>query len=345
MRTIDLRSDTVTRPTPAMREAMARAEVGDDVFDEDPTVHQLQDLAAETLGKPAALFLPSGTMGNLVSVLTHCGRGDEILLGDRSHIFLNEAGGVAAFGGVHPRTLPNNPDGTLVLEQIEQSIRPDDLHFPPTRLICLENTHNFCGGTVLTPAYMQQVARLAAKHGLKVHLDGARLMNAATALGVPASALTADVDSVMISLSKGLSAPVGSLIAGSEEFILKARKLRKMAGGGMRQAGHLAAAGLVSLREQAQHLGEDHVNARALAQGINKIEGLRVDLDRVQTNILFFELTHPAKTSLELLEFLRREGILILEIEPAVFRAVTHREVLPSDIETVLEQITLFFKS
>lgn len=345
MRLIDLRSDTLTRPTEAMREAMARAEVGDDVFDEDPTIHQLQELAAETLGKPAALFFPSGTMGNLVSVLTHCGRGDEILLGDRSHIFLNEGGGISAFGGVHPRTLPNNPDGTIDPERLKKAIRPPDLHYPPTRLICLENTHNYCGGTVLTPDYMETVGRLVLEYGLKVHLDGARLMNAATALGVPTASLTTHVDSVMLSLSKGLSAPVGSLIAGEKDFIRNARKLRKIAGGGMRQAGHLAAAGILALKEQAPRLKQDHDNIRVLAEGIDRIDGLKVDLARVQTNILFFEMDHPRLQPAEILESLQKEGILMLEIEPRVFRAVAHREVSREDIGVVLECMERIFRS
>ena len=244
---IDLRSDTFTFPTKSMREAMATAEVGDDVFQEDPTVKKLETLAAEKTGKEAALFVPSGTMGNLISVLSHCGRGDEILLGDKSHISLYEVGGVSALGGVHPRTLPNNDDGTISIEILEKGIRHPDIHSPPTRLICLENTHNLCQGSPIHPEYMMSVWNLAKKYGLKIHLDGARIFNAAVALKMPVSKLTEKVDSVMFCLSKGLSAPVGSLVCGSAEFIDKARKARKMLGGGMRQAGHLAAAGIISL--------------------------------------------------------------------------------------------------
>lgn len=333
---IDLRSDTITQPTDAMREAMARAKVGDDVFNEDPTVHELQDLAADMLGMQAALFVPSGTMGNLISVLAHCGRGDEILLGDRSHIFLNEGGGVSAFGGIHPRTIPNEPDGTLQPERIEEAVRAPDLHYPPSRLLCLENTHNYCGGTALSVKYMAEAERVARKHGLSIHLDGARLFNAATALGVDARDITRHVDSVMVSLSKGLSAPVGSLVAGSPEFIQNARKLRKLVGGGMRQAGHLAAAGLLGLREQVPKLAQDHALAKALAEGIAATPGLKIDPATVQTNILFFEMDGANISPDEFVTRLKKEGILILEIEPATFRAVTHRQVTEDMVEITL---------
>ena len=220
---IDLRSDTFTHPTQSMRDAMATAEVGDDVFQEDPTIKKLETLSAEKTGKEAALFVPSGTMGNLISVLSHCSRGDEILLGDRCHISLYEVGGVSALGGVHPRTLPNNCDGTISLDLLEKGIRHSDIHSPSTRLICLENTHNFCQGTPLSPDYMTTVADLAANYGLKIHLDGARVFNAAVALKIPVAKLTEKVDSVMFCLSKGLSAPVGSLVCGSSDFIDNAR--------------------------------------------------------------------------------------------------------------------------
>ncbi len=333
---IDLRSDTITQPTDAMREAMARAKVGDDVFDEDPTIHELQGLAADMLGMEAALFLPSGTMGNLISVLAHCGRGDEILLGDRSHIFLNEGGGVAAFGGIHPRTIRNEPDGTLQPELIAEAVRAADLHYPPSRLLCLENTHNYCGGTALSVEYMAEAETVARKHGLSVHLDGARLFNAATALGVDARDIARHVDSVMISLSKGLSAPVGSLVAGSREFIQNSRKLRKMAGGGMRQAGHLAAAGLLGLREQVPKLAQDHALAKALAEGIAATPGLKIDPATVQTNILFFKMDGAGLSPGEFVKQLKNKDILILEIEPGTFRAVTHRQVTRDMIEVTL---------
>ncbi|QPJ62719.1 MAG: low-specificity L-threonine aldolase [Candidatus Nitronauta litoralis] len=345
MPSIDLRSDTVTQPTDAMREAMAKANVGDDVLDEDPTVHELQDLAADMLGKEAALFVPSGTMGNLISVLAHCGRGDEILLGDRSHIFLNEVGGVAAFGGVHPRTLPNESDGTLPLDLIRQSVRAPDLHYPPTRLLCLENTHNYCNGSPLSGDYMREAKLLAEQTALNVHLDGARLFNAAVALGIDVKDLTCHVDSVVVCLSKGLSAPVGSLMAGNHDFIDCSRKLRKMAGGGMRQAGHLAAAGLISLKEQVHRLGEDHQNAKTLAEGIAAIKGLAINTDEVKTNIIFFKMENTGISPGKFVGLLKENGILILEIEPFVFRAVTHRQITPELISRALDVMQRVLKT
>ena len=293
MSTIDLRSDTLTQPTEAMRNAMAQADVGDDVFGEDPTVNRLEKIAAERVGKEAAVFVPSGTMGNLISMLSHCARGDEVILGDQSHIFLNEVGGIAALGGIHPHIIPNEPDGTLGLETLEKSIRTSDLHYPPTRLITLENTHNYCMGTPVTPEYMSLVGNLARKHKLKVHVDGARIFNAAVALETDIKNLTADADSVMFCLSKGLSAPIGSLTCGTADFIMKARKWRKMVGGGMRQAGHLAAAGIIALNELVDRLKEDHDNARKLAKGLSSLKGMELDPESIKTNIIFFSLKHP----------------------------------------------------
>ncbi len=335
---IDLRSDTLTHPTQAMRDAMATAEVGDDVFQEDPTVKKLENLAAEKTGKEAALLVPSGTMGNLISVLSHCGRGDEILLGDRSHISLYEVGGVAALGGVHPRPLPNNSDGTIPIDLLEKGIRHTDIHSPPTRLICLENTHNFCQGTPLTPDYMTEVHDLAKKYGLKLHLDGARIFNAAVALKIPVAKLTEKVDSVMFCLSKGLSAPVGSLVCGSTEFIEKTRKMRKMVGGGMRQAGHLAAAGLIALNDLVSRLQNDHENAKTLASQISKIEGVELDETKVRTNIVFFKLTGmDGESFISQLE--KKEiKILMTDKEEAIFRAVLHREISKEQVETVIKE-------
>lgn len=290
MEFVDLRSDTVTQPTPAMRQAMAQAEVGDDVYGEDPTVNRLQEKAAEMLGKQAGLFVASGTMGNLVAMLSHCQRGDEVILGNKAHTFLFEAGGISALGGVHSCQVPNQPDGTLALEDIEAAIRPDDAHHPITRLVALENTHNRCGGAVLTPEYTHQVGELAHQHGLSVHMDGARLFNAAAALQVPACALVEPVDSASICLSKGLCAPVGSVLVGSEEFIQKAHRIRKMLGGGMRQAGILAAAGLVALERMTGRLAEDHARARRLAQGLAEIPGLVLDPGTPHTNMIFLSL-------------------------------------------------------
>lgn len=335
MKIIDLRSDTVTYPTPAMREAMYRAEVGDDVFGEDPTVNRLERMAAERMGKEAALFVVSGTMGNLVALLTHCGRGDEVILGDRSHTFLFEQGGMAALGGITPRPVPNQPDGTLRLEDIEGAIREDNAHFPRTRLVCLENTHNMCNGTPLTAGYTAKAARLAYDRGLRVHLDGARIFNAAAALGVDVRELVREVDSVMFCLSKGLCAPVGSLLCGSADFIAEARRARKVVGGGMRQAGVLAAAGIVALEQMAGLLVGDHARAKRLAEGLKGIAG--VEVAPVTTNILYFWLTEEvSKTPEEVVDGLAERGVLLLGRELGRFRAVTHYWISDEDIKATI---------
>ena len=339
MKPIDLRSDTFTQPTSAMREAMANAEVGDDVFEEDPTLKKLEMLAAKKTGKESALFVPSGTMGNLISVLSHCQRGDEVLLGDRSHIFLHEVGGISALGGVHPRTLPNNQDGTLPLSLLEQSIRHEDIHSPSTRLICLENTHNFCQGSPISPEYMDSLGDLAEKYGLKVHLDGARLFNAAVALDIDVEVLTKRVDSVMFCLSKGLSAPVGSIVCGERGFIQRARKFRKMVGGGMRQAGHLAAAGLVALESLTERLKDDHLHAKFLAEQLASFEGIELDQNSVKTNIIFFKLNHPRIDEDLFLRELEANSIKILMTDPGIFRAVLHREITREQVEVVAKII------
>lgn len=336
MRNVDMRSDTITQPTPAMRRAMAEAEVGDDVFGEDPTVNRLEEMAAERLGKEAALFVASGTMGNLVSLLAHCGRGDEVILGDQAHTFLYEQGGMAALGGIHPHTLPNQPDGTLDLQQIEDAIRPDNVHDPRTRLIALENTHNRCWGSPLSVAYMREVGALARRRGLKVHVDGARLFNAAIALGVEARELAADADSVTFCLSKGLAAPVGSVICGRRDFIAEARRARKVVGGGMRQAGVLAAAGIVALTQMVERLAEDHANARRLAEGLAEIPGIRIDPARVRTNIVYFEVVRPGLTAAALVERVGAEGVRVLPVGPRLVRAVLNYHVSADDVEYAL---------
>jgi threonine aldolase len=333
---IDLRSDTVTLPTPEMREAMARAEVGDDVYGEDPTANRLEAMAAERLGKQAALLVVSGTMGNLVAMLAHCGRGDEVILGTLSHTFLFEAGGSASLGGIHHWALPNQADGTLDLDQIEGAIRPDNPHMPRTRLICLENTHNRCGGAVLPPEYCDAVGALAQKHGLAVHLDGARVFNAAVALGVEVRELVRSVDSVSFCLSKGLSAPVGAMLCGTADFIAEARRWRKAVGGGMRQCGILAAAGIVALEQMVDRLAEDHANARQLAAGIAQIPGLDVDLDTVQSDIVIFEVTDGQMTAAGLVAALRERGVKMSAISATQIRAVTHYGIESADIEATL---------
>ncbi len=338
MRYIDLRSDTVTHPTPAMREAMYRAEVGDDVFGEDPTVRRLEEMAAERMGKEAALFVASGTMGNLVALLTHCGRGDEVILGDRSHTFVYEQGGMAALGGITPRPIPNQPDGTLRLEDIRAAIRSENVHYPRTRLVCLENTHNLCDGAPLTAEYTAAVAALARQHGLRVHLDGARVFNAAAALNCDVRDLVREVDSVMFCLSKGLCAPVGSVLCGSADFIYEARRARKVVGGGMRQAGVLAAAGIVALEQMTGRLTEDHTRARRLAEGLAQIPGVRVG--PVYTNILYFWLDDGVPLPPpDFLRRLREQGVLVLGREDGRFRAVTHYWITDEDIEATLRAV------
>ncbi len=343
MNTIDLRSDTLTQPTKNMRKAMTEAEVGDDVFGEDPTVNRLEKIAADRMGKESAVFVPSGTMGNLISMLSHCNRGDEIILGDQSHIFLNEVGGIAALGGIHPHIISNEPDGTLNLDTVEKKIRTSDLHYPPTRLIALENTHNYCMGSPIGPEYMQQASDLAKRYGLQIHVDGARIFNAAVALEVDVKDLVREVDSVMFCLSKGLSAPVGSLVCGNKKFINRARKWRKMVGGGMRQSGHLAAAGIIALNDLVDELKKDHFNAQVLAKGLARLNGIALDPELVKTNIIFFNLKHPTLNPDTYLEKLETQGIKMLAIEPGVFRAVLHREISESQIERVIrvsEEIT-----
>ena len=338
-RIIDLRSDTITRPTLAMRLAMANAVVGDDVLGDDPTVQRLEALAAARLGKEAALFVASGHMGNLVSLLTHCGRGDEIIVGDQAHIFYYEQGSAAVVGGIHPRTVPNQTDGTLALDQIEAAIRGDNVHFPRTRLICLENTHNRCGGAVLDVAYVQAVGALARRHQLKLHVDGARVFNAAAALGVEVRELAADADSVSFCLSKGLAAPIGSVVCGSAAFIQQARRNRKLLGGGMRQAGVIAAAGIVALEQMVERLVDDHANAQRLSAGLSQIPGLAADPARTQTNIVMFELTRPDMTPAHLQSALEAAGVRLFTVGGRRLRAVTHYEVSAEDISEALERV------
>ena len=333
---IDLRSDTITHPTDAMRAAMAAAAVGDDVFGEDPTVNRLEAMAANAMGKAAALLVPSGTMGNLAALLTHCARGDEIIVGEQAHTIVHEVGGMAALGGIMPRMLPNRPDGTLDLNLIEAAVRPDFIVYPPTRLIALENTHNGCGGAVLDADYMAEVRAIADRHGLVIHLDGARIFNAAVALGVPAASLAAGADSVTFCLSKGLSAPIGSVLCGSAEFISRARKVRKMLGGGMRQAGVIAAAGIVALETMVQRLAEDHENAKLLAEGLAELPGVGLDPGTVRTNIVVFELLPGAMTPAELVVGLAERGVAVFAAGGRKVRAVTHRGVGAQDVEAAL---------
>ncbi len=301
MQYIDLRSDTVSHPTPAMREAMAQAAVGDDVYRDDPTVNQLEAEAAAKLGKEAAVFVTSGTQGNLCALLAHCQRGDSVILGDTAHIFRYEQGGLAQFGGLVPHTVPVQADATLRIADLENAINPDDEHKPITRLIALENTHNAAGGLPLSAEYTAAVGAFARRNGLLLHIDGARIFNAAAAFGVDVQDLVADADSVTFCLSKGLCAPVGSVLAGDADFIKRARRARKALGGSLRQVGVLAAAGLVALREMTDRLIEDHRNAQLLAEGLSEIAGLRIQSQN--TNFIYFSLAPDSKATLD--EFVR----------------------------------------
>jgi threonine aldolase len=334
---IDFRSDTITWPTAKMRQAMADARVGDDVYEEDPTVIRLEKLSADRMGKEAGLFVPSGTMGNLVSVLTHCGRGDEVILGDISHTFVYEAGGISALGGIFPHTLPNQPDGKLRLEDIRSAIRTDNVHFPRTRLVILENTHNRCGGAVLDAEYTCRVADLAHQAGFPLHLDGARIFNAATALGVDVKTLASPADSITFCLSKALCAPVGSVVCGSVEFIARARRIRKQVGGGMRQAGILAAAGIIAIEEMVDHLADDHRRARRLAEGLAGIPGLVLDPGLPPTNMVYVSLVEDfPRDSTAIAQTIEKKGIRVGVINPRRFRLVTHYWIDDVAIEKVL---------
>ena len=335
-RIIDLRSDTVTLPTPAMRQAIAEAELGDDVWREDPTVNRLEAMAAEKLGKEAALLTTSGTMSNLVALLTHCQRGDEVLLGDEAHIFHYEVAGAAALGGLELRTIPNDSHGRLHPKDVEEAIRLVDIHYPRTGLVCLENTHNRCGGAVLSEADTEAVAQVAHRSGIPLHLDGARIFNAAVALAVPAANLARHADSVAFSLCKGLACPVGSLLCGSGEFIERARKYRKMVGGGMRQAGIIAAAGIVALETMIERLAEDNENACLLGQGLAAIPGLRLVPPQVDSNMVF--LTLDGVKPLELAGRLSQAKVLCLD-EGGRVRMVTHYGIERADVEEALERI------
>ncbi len=335
---IDLRSDTVTQPTSEMRAAMANAEVGDDVYDEDPTINRLQEMAAQKMGKPAGLFVASGTMGNLIAVLAHCQRGDEVIVGKKNHVFVHEAGGMSALGGIHSNQLINQSDGSLLLDEVAATIRPDDLHEPVTRLVCLENTHNGCGGVYQTPEYTRQMVEFAHARGLSVHLDGARIFNAAVAQNITASRLAGPVDSVTFCLSKGLCAPVGSVLCGSQPFITRARRLRKMLGGGMRQAGILAAAGIVALERMVDRLGEDHARAKKLADGLRILPGLKLDPENPATNMVFLSLSPQVQsTTDELIEKLKQQGVLIGATGERQYRLVTHYWIDDSGVEKTID--------
>ncbi len=340
MKVIDLRSDTVTHPTEAMRRAMAEAEVGDDVYGEDPSINRLEAQAAELLGKEAGLLTASGTMSNLIAGLTYCQRGDEIIMGDQAHMFWNESAGVSALAGAQVRLVPNDDQGRIAPRDLADAIRPrGNVHMPPTTLVCLENTHNRCSGGVLTPEDTKGVADVAHNAGASVHLDGARVFNAAVSLEVPPSELVKDVDDVSFCLSKALSCPVGSVLCGTEEFIGNARRWRKMIGGGMRQAGVLAAAGLVALDTMIERLADDHANARHLAQGLANIEGLSVDPDSIQTNIVIFEIDTSVGSATEVIQALAQAGVKVTPSRDQSLRMVTHRHIDGADVDDALARV------
>lgn len=332
---VDLRSDTVTRPTPAMRRAMAQAEVGDDVYLEDPTVNALERRAAEIFGKEAALFVPTGCMGNLIAIKVWTHHGDEVICEERSHVNLYELASMSAIAGCMPR-IARGEDGILTWTQIEAVIRPKIYYDSQTALVCLENTHNMAGGTTYSVDLINDICAHAHAAGLKVHLDGARVFNAAIALGVSVAAISQNLDSVMFCLSKGLGAPVGSMIVGSRDFIEKGRTYRKMFGGGMRQVGILAAAGRVAIEDSPKRLSLDHQNARRLAEGIAGIPGLSIDAAKVQTNIVIFDCRQTGLDAVQLCDALKAHGIWALDTAPYSVRFVTHCDVRPEGIERAL---------
>ena len=339
---IDLRSDTVTKPTPEMREAMAEAEVGDDVYRDDPTVNRLEELAAEMLGKESALFVPSGTMGNLIALLVHCQRGHEVIVGNQSHIYLNEAGGMSALGGIQPCPIQNRPDGTLALEDVVASIRTEDVHHPITRLVCLENTQNICGGIPLTAEYTRQIGDLVHRNDLSLHVDGARIFNAAVAQAISVRELVEPADSVMFCLSKGLAAPLGSLLVGGNQFIARARHIRKMLGGGMRQVGIVAAACIISLEKMTKRLKDDHARAKRMAEGLRQLEGLVVDANSPHTNMVYLNLSDDvALSAQQITQKMKDRGVLVDAENARRFRLVTHYGI---DDEAVEKTVFAFQK-
>ena len=337
---IDLRSDTVTQPTPAMREAMANAPVGDDVYGEDPTVNSLQEIASELTGKEAALYVASGTMGNVAATLAHTRRGDEVICGLKSHIYRNEQGAMAALAGVQARPLEEEWDGTLDIQRIESAIQISDDHHAITRVISIENTHNICGGVPLSLEYMQSLGKLALQHKLKLHLDGARLFNAAVALGVSAKDIVGPADSVSICLSKGLCAPVGSVLCGDTEFIRRARRARKVLGGGMRQVGVVAAAGIIALTDMPERLSEDHQNAKLIAKSLAAVPGIYLERNSASTNMVYFNLEEDIPNSgNEVSSFLKQEGVLLDLVSARGFRAVTHYGINSGMVEIAVQTL------
>ena len=351
---IDLRSDTVTLPSNEMRNKIATAKLGDDVFSEDPTINQLQKEAATIMGKESALLVPSGTMGNLISILVHCQRGTEIILGNLAHTFIYEAGGISAFGGIHSRQLKNQIDGTLKIEEIKSSIRTKNDHFPITSAITLENTHNLCNGYPLSPDYTKIVASIAHENNMKLHIDGARIFNASVALNVDVKDLVKNVDSVTFCLSKGLAAPIGSIICGNQNFIERAKRIRKALGGGMRQAGIIAAAGIFALKNLEAQIKQDHLNIKKLSKAINNIDGLDIDLNSIKTTILYFNIDNNVQRSKYLANQTQNidsypfeislHGVKFFESKPNRFRLVTHYGITNEDIDRTIIELSQMIK-
>ena len=336
MKKIDLRSDTVTLPSTEMRQSILNAQLGDDVFQEDNDVNLLESKAAKLSGKDAALLVPSGTMGNLVSFLAHCPRGTEAILGDKSHTFTYEAGGISAFGGIHSHQLHNEEDGTININSIKNAIRIDNIHFPKTSLISLENTHNKCFGHPISKDYIDQVSIIAKENNIKLHIDGARIFNATVALNISLKQLIENVDSVTFCLSKGLACPIGSLICGSSEFINEARRIRKALGGGMRQAGIIAASGLHVIDNIDFQISKDHKNAKILADGIDSIKGLNIDSSKVKSNIIYCRLEKNIMNDDDFLKKCEEHGVLFFKYISGDFRLVTHYGVTKEDIAYTL---------
>jgi len=338
MKISDFRSDTVTKPSLKMRKAMYEAQVGDDVLGDDPTVKKLEELAASMLNKDAALFVTSGTMGNAVSVKVWTSEGDEVIVEEKSHIYNYESGHLTVISRVMPRPLPSKR-GVYDLELLERVLnKRRDIHIPPTSLITLENTHNFWGGSVVPLKHFIEVREIADRYGLKVHLDGARIFNAAIASGIPVSEYTKYVDSLMFCLSKGLGAPIGSLVVGSKDFIDRARRIRKLLGGGMRQVGVIAACGIVALKE-IDRLKEDHRRAKKLAEGLSEFKYIEIHPDEVETNIIFFKFRHPKMNAYELVEKMKEKGVLAIATSPDTVRMVTHLDVNDEDVERAIEVV------
>ncbi len=338
MKISDFRSDTVTRPTPEMYEAMMKAPVGDDVLGDDPTVKELEKLAAETTGFESALFVPSGTMGNAIAVRVWARDGSEVILEEMSHIYTSEVGHIAYISRAIPRLTKSNR-GVIDPEDIKKAIRKEELHKPGTSLVCLENTHNYWGGKALTPDYLAEVHEICKEHGLPLHMDGARIFNACTYLKVDVKEFTKHLDSLMFCLSKGLSAPVGSMLCGSKEFIEKARRVRKLLGGGMRQAGILAACGIVSIKKMINRLEEDHKNAKKLAMGLREFDFLKIDPSEVETNIVIVETKIDPN---QILSYLSKHGVLALQFGPNRIRFVTHKDVIEEDVDRCIEVLKNF---